>query len=300
MPKLIDYYLTLLICFFATACATCSSQETSTGLSPINNAIPQRHDYMLTGSKFIKTTYNLNEQQRERAAYNQIISGNFPQFMRKLVPIKIDFNANGRENELTIWVTRDYLSIGSEKDFIRMPMNPLTAQKIANKFGSILPTAKIVDIIYRNATVKLSPSPQKPGPQMTQSWYYLQHNSMIQKQLGYKIPSGLIAGHKKDVVITNRLFSRKGRVAIYGWHRKNYKAIQPLSLVHHEKYADYSHGIRLVRNKVVFNGKVVPILSILNSRSLAHALSYEGPMKKIQYEFPFRYLAAKTFNVFSH
>jgi hypothetical protein len=38
--------------------------------------------------------------------------------------------------------------------------------------------------------------------------------------------AGLITGHKKDVVVTNRLVSRPDCVAIYGWHRRDRRPIQ--------------------------------------------------------------------------
>ncbi len=39
-------------------------------------------------------------------------------------------------------------------------------------------------------------------------------------------------------------------LAIYGWHRENGVAIQPLTIVHKDTYVDYSHGIRLVSRAV--------------------------------------------------
>jgi hypothetical protein len=44
---------------------------------------------------------------------------------------------------------------------------------------------------------------------------------MVQAQrdgLGSR-PGALIAGHQKDLVLTGRLWSEPGRVAIYGWPR---------------------------------------------------------------------------------
>ena len=92
--------------------------------------------------------------------------------------------------------------------------------------------------------MKLAPSPLPPGPQMMSNDYYRRHHQAIEAQRTGR--PGLIAGHKKDVVVTNRLVSRPDRVAIYGWHRRDGRPIQPLSLVHEASYADYSHGIRFV------------------------------------------------------
>jgi hypothetical protein len=79
----------------------------------------------------------------------------------------------------------------------------------------------------------------------------------------------LLAGHKKDLVLANRLSSNRGRVAIYGWHRGNGDPIQPLSTVHGEYYADYSHGIRLVSRTAYVNGRPVDLRSLLTDGTYA-------------------------------
>ena len=84
---------------------------------------------------------------------------------------------------------------------------------------------------------------------MTSTEYYRTHNTMIEKQSQTRLASrlgALVSGHKKDVVLTNRLITHPGQIAIYGWHRAKATPIQPLSTVHGAGYADYSHGIRLV------------------------------------------------------
>ena len=68
----------------------------------------------------------------------------------------------------------------------------------------------------------------------------------------------LVSGHKKDVVLTNRLITHPGQIAIYGWHRGIGEPIQPLSTVHGAGYADYSHGIRLVSQMAMIDGKLRP------------------------------------------
>ncbi len=134
----------------------------------------------------------------------------------------------------------DYIAIGSNKDFIRVPMNPLTAQKIADRTGSILPTKKIVNEIYAQAEAKMTPQPIKASAQMMSSEYYQDSNNKIEQQRtskGFQLGQ-LMSGHKKDVVLTNRLDTNPQKVAIYGWHQPNGKAIQPLSTIHENTYAD--------------------------------------------------------------
>jgi len=85
-----------------------------------------------------------------------------------------------------------------------------------------------------------------------------------------------VCGHKKDIVITPRLAERAGRVAIYGWHRAEGVPIQPLSTVHEARYADYSHGVRLVSDTVFIGAARRPVFDVLEDPYLCRLLSDEG------------------------
>jgi hypothetical protein len=163
-------------------------------------------------------------------------------------------------------------------------MNLYTAVEIAGEFGFILPTTKIVDALFKQATFHLRPQPMPPGPQMRSTACYLAHNQKIQEQrLALACPLGaLISGHKKDVVITRGLAQRKGKIAIYGWHRPSGDPIQPLCTTHSANYADYSHGIRLVSDTVLLSGKLTSIYEILEEPGLAKILSDEGAIPEVR------------------
>ena len=76
------------------------------------------------------------------------------------------------------------------------------------------------------------------------------------------MPDKLVAGHKKDLVVTPELMDRPDRVAIYGWHLADGKPIQPVYLGHVDHYEDYSHGVRLVHPIAMVNGHPVPLDSL--------------------------------------
>lgn len=141
---------------------------------------------------------------------------------------------NGKEIE----VSADYYI----ENGIRMPVDVPKALKIAKEYNATLPTKEIVDAIWRAADLKLSPIPMTPGPKMTTLEYFREHHRLIESQINRK-SFNLIAGHKKDILQP----LRQGRVTIYGWHRANGNPIQPVSNVHGAYYADYSHGLRLIR-----------------------------------------------------
>lgn len=247
--------------------------------------LPPRSPNAMTGSQFLEYTKSLPRNKREEAILKEVLSGNVPDFMREMQKISFTENINGRNVNVSMYVSRDYVSIGSNQDFVRIPVNPLTAQKIADRTGTYLPTKKIVDLIYKNSDYKYTPQPQQAGPQMMSNDYFKNHQAMIESQrIQKRIPlNSLVSGHKKDIVITNLLDSDPGKVAIYGWHQKNGKAIQPLSTIHENTYSDYSHGMRMVSPKINIDGQNYNIETILKDRELSKILSYEGVINKLRY-----------------
>jgi hypothetical protein len=141
----------------------------------------------------------------------------------------------------------------------------------------------MVDAIYDQSPYHFTPQPLPAGPQMRSTEYYRIHNTLINRQSADRgIPLGaLVSGHKKDVVLTNLLAAHPTQIAIYGWHRASGAPIQPLSTVHGAHYMDYSHGIRLISQTALVNGGRRSIYEILQDPSLAHALSDEGPLRRI-------------------
>lgn len=251
----------------------------STRLNVLLASIPPRPTGALSGSKFAASILTADPRQREQIIQDEILRGNVPDFLRKLVAVSLRAQLpSGKSLTATIFVTPDYLAIGSDDDFLRVPMNLYTAETVAKHFGFILPTKKIVDLIYAQSAYHLNPQPMSAGPLMRSTEYYRTHNQMVQDQLIARgIPVGsLISGHKKDVVVTNLLASNEGRIAIYGWHRGVGEPIQPLSTVHGAFYADYSHGIRLISDTVLIDGKRESIYDVLRDPILAKFLSYEG------------------------
>lgn len=246
---------------------------------PTLTGIPQRSGAAPVGSRFIASSAKFSNTQREAAIVKEITRGNIPDYLRHMQTVTFQTKLkDGRYHQVEMNVMPDYLAIGSDKDFVRIPMSPLSAQQIADRYKLVLPTAKLVDEIYKNASLKYAPSTLPPGKKMVSNDFYRQHNQLIEKQRKGRTLAQLSGGQKKDVVITNRLKKQPGKVAIYGWHRSNGKVIQPLSLVHGDYYADYSHGIRLIDPWIKVDGKRRNINAVLNDSFLAPLVSGEGKM----------------------
>lgn len=248
------------------------------------SALPVRSPALPTGTDFARRVGALSEDDREAAIEDQLLAGNVPEFLRHLVPVRMDWQVPGEGLvHLTFCVLPDYLAIGSDTDFLLVPMRLATALTVAAKYGFILPTAKMVDAIYEQSAVHLSPQPLPAGDHMRSTDYYRHHNEIVGEQRA--AVGGLLglltAGDKKDLVITNRLWSNLERVAIYGWHKRDHDPIQPLSTVHGARYADYSHGVRLVSDTVYVDGAPRPIVDVLSDPTLSRALNSEGPIARL-------------------
>jgi hypothetical protein len=253
--------------------------------------LPARPANALRGSEFAKSIASLERPDREEKIYFQVALGNVPDFLRKLAPIHTQSVTNDRTNSAVYYVTPDYLAIGSDADYFLVPLSPITAQRVADLAHCSLPTKKMVDDIYAAAAVKLTPSPIPPSPAMVTMPIFVEHDATVhgqRKEELEKHPLGaLVAGHKKDVVISGKLPSTGGKVAIYGWHKPDGKPIQPLYTGHADYYADYSHGIRLVQTKLTVNGHSRTITEVLADPELSILLSDEGPITNPKYPADF-------------
>ncbi len=253
--------------------------------SALTRAIPRRPGRAGDGSAVIGRLTGAGGSSRDNAIVDEVLAGNVPDFLRDLVPVTFTGNgANGQRTRVTICVTPDYLAVGSNRDFVRVPLGLPAALRVAERFDMVLPTTRMVDAIYQQAQVRLSPAPMDPTSAMASTGYFLRHNATVQGQMsqaGGRLGQ-LVSGHKKDLVLTNRLQQNPGRVAIYGWHQRNGQAIQPLSTVHGAQYADYSHGIRLVSRRAYVNGRAVDLRDLLSDGRLAGLVSSEGTITNRQ------------------
>ena len=136
----------------------------------------------------------------------------------------------------------------------------------------------MVDDIYAAAEVKVEPHPMTRDRDAVET--FVQHNDIIEQQRAAKNHKlgRLLAGHKKDVVVSNRLKDSPNSVAIYGWHKLDGKPIQTLYTGHVDWYVDYSHGVRLVKQIMMVDGKSRPVAEVLRDATLSKLLSDEGPI----------------------
>ena len=253
--------------------------------------IPARNEASESGSAFMKRIEPLPLSEREEEIYKTLASGNMPDFLRNMITIRDTLaDAEGIIHSVEYEVMPDYLAVGGDKDFCRIPMSPHTAQRLADFFGASMITSKISDRIYRAAEVKLTPFNYIPvGNANELVTKFEDHNTQIEKQLaeaGGK-HGQLVAGIKKDVILAARLADQHDRLILYGWHKPDGKPIQPVYSGHVDWYVDYSHGIRFINNQVLLDGSPVLFTDILKDPVLYKIFSNEdSPMSQPAYKKP--------------
>ncbi|MHB1312512.1 MAG: hypothetical protein ACYC3L_10905 [Gemmatimonadaceae bacterium] len=247
--------------------------------------IPKRASGALTGTAFIATIAHEAKDARETATRREILAGNIPSFLRKLRTVEASIvGADGVKHTVRYEVMPDYLSVGSDDDFVRMPMTPYTAQAFGDSYGFVLPTKKMVDDIWAAAQVHLEPRPLTKDRDSTLT--FLEHHRIIEEQLAGQPRGVFVAGIKKDVVVSNALLAKPNRVAIYGWHYLNGEPIQPVYAGHVDWYIDYSHGIRMVRGWMTVDGVRMRFEDVLADPALRALLSDEGALTFTRYDRP--------------
>src|SRR5205085_11592621 len=120
---------------WSRAAPTTAPATTAAKPQAANAQIPARSRDAVRGHTFAKSIENLPAKDREEAILREISRGNLPDFERKFVTIRVKDGNHVAQYQ----VIPDYLAVGSDEDFVRMPMTPMTAQKLADLFGCALP-----------------------------------------------------------------------------------------------------------------------------------------------------------------
>ncbi len=277
------------------------------------------------GSAFIRSIYGKGRpadwQARERAIFKQIVSGNVPDALaRRLVRIELSVQRKGRTITGSVQVMPDYLCIGSDEEYVYIPMDPVTAQRVAFELDMNLPTARICNAVYDAAgkidaknqldaiprdyaqqDLSLRKTPKDVNQVSTAA--YEEHSEAIQARMrsrGLRL-GDLVAGHKKDVVLSQGLHANPEQIAFHGFYTKAGrtdpgKPIEPCSypgqsvpsckevpsLAHGKekgrRFCDYSQGVRLVSDDMIVDGQRMSMRKVLVDPELSWLISAQGPI----------------------
>jgi hypothetical protein len=183
-------------------------------------------------------------------------------------------------------------------DGIRINVTAHTQQVIADKWGCTLLTAKLSDLIWHNADIRLKPCPRK----ITSSTKgMINHSQDIDKQLEDIDCSGkLLSTVGKNWIITNKLISKPGIACNHGWHfsgnsfqgingnvnpsllknpetKTYWKLIQSMGTAHDSiNHSDYSQICRLVCRECIINGKTMDLIDVFKDKTLSTLVNHDG------------------------
>lgn len=239
-------------------------------------------DKNLTGTAFYEMSKAYGHKLRDSLLIDSFFKEQVPEFFFNFRPVTVKHkDLSGKKYTIRFYCSPDYISIGNNADWARVPITPMAAQLIADSLNCFLPTPKMVDLIYQQSNVKLHPIPLDTFRDSTITMW--QHHLLIEDQR--KGEKGLISGIKKDIVICSKqkLKGKVDRVAIYGWHKLDSKPIQPLYGGHVNWYVDYSHGARMVYRKIKVNGSWMDYTEFFANESLSISLSDQGADLMLHY-----------------
>src|SRR6478609_9584874 len=107
--------------------------------------LPARPKNSLTGSAFVQKIKDLAPAKREQAIVTEILKGNIPNFERFLTPVERRLTSGPYRGQiLRFWAVPDYLAIGSDRDYVRVPLNMYSVKLLSKKLDLSLPTEKMV------------------------------------------------------------------------------------------------------------------------------------------------------------
>jgi hypothetical protein len=236
----------------------------------------------LTAHAFLARIDKLTGQAREREILAALLAGHSPPSWQRFVTVTMADDGDGAlppapgSQPVEVDVLCDYVAVGTDEDFVRVPMYPTTAQLLCDAMDLRLPTARMVRKVWAAAPAKLAPQPWRGKGGMASSRAYAEHDDMVRRQIAQSCPGlaagTLLAGHKKDIVISPQVGD--DNVVIYGWHRLSGVPIQaPNGRSHSKHYVDYSHGVRLVKPTVRVGGRAARYEDVLADPVLGRPLT---------------------------
>lgn len=238
-----------------------------------------------TGSEFIDELKQIGDldhspKAREKMAQKileEIDAGHIPSFCHQK-NFKTVTMSNSAGTKVQFRTSADYLSIGTDDNYVRIPITPILALKLHKKYGWGMPTAKMTDTIYNQAGKQLKGiglvKSKEDTEHMQSAEFINRHNQLYNQQLTSQekdqIAKGelLVAGHKKDIILSRYAIDHPDVMDFRGLYLTPGKPIQT-NPAHTPAYSDYAQGFRLI----------APQITIINPNHTSETMSYYQALK---------------------
>ena len=182
----------------------------------------------------------------------------------------ITSNYKGRRAQ--IQVTTDALTILG----VRFDVTAEGAQRIADQLHAILPTPRILQLVWEQAAVRIEPCTLPPDEKMASTARMIQHSNCVDKRIGGR--AGMVANEGKHWVLSNRIAGKDNLAANYGWFIRGRRPVQTVGTRHDTAHTDYSQILRLVKPIINVDGRDIDIRHVGRFPELWGLVSDEGPL----------------------
>jgi hypothetical protein len=182
----------------------------------------------------------------------------------------ITSNYKGRRAQ--IQVTTDALTILG----VRFDVTAEGAQRIADQLHAILPTPRILQLVWEQAAVRIDPCTLPPDEKMASTARMIQHSDCVDRRIGGR--AGMVANEGKHWVLSNRIAGKDNLAANYGWFIRGRRPVQTVGTRHDTAHTDYSQILRLVKPIINVDGRDIDIRHVGRSPELWGLVSDEGPL----------------------
>ncbi|MBR2049919.1 MAG: hypothetical protein IJ957_04360, partial [Rikenellaceae bacterium] len=143
----------------------------------------------LAGSDFMRRADTTAFWTLEDIIVETVTAGQVPDALRHFrkitftTPVVDSVEILRKKHKVEMWVLPDYVAIGTNDDFVRMPMGPLAAQRIADALDCTLPTPFLVDRIAEASEGHVDIFPFRPlGNRNSQPIVFQDSNNAINAQ----------------------------------------------------------------------------------------------------------------------
>jgi hypothetical protein len=169
---------------------------------------------------------------------------------------------------------------------VRVAVCALTAQRLADLYGALLPTSRVSDLAWQQAAVRLDPLTQVADAHMADTSRFVAHSEALARAIAGRL--GLAATVGKDWIASPRALRWPGWAVNYGWHARSGTPIQglgrpdakPFHDVHHVDYSQWAP--RLVQPVVEVDGEPHPFAQLAADPALCALVSSEGPIASMR------------------
>lgn len=235
-------------------------------------AIPKGMAPTITGTEFLSSVERMSVEDRERAIVAAVMAGQVPDNFRSFVPISVAWNGHtGR-----FWISPSALVVGTDADQFHAPVTVGAAQKIADHYGLMLPTRKMILAKYRDpGTIRIPFHAYLPSQGHRDLSTWRDSSAVIESRRGGRL--GPTEGDHKVYILTAARRGREDRISIYGAFNSAGAPIQKGDgLPHGLGQLDYSQQPEFVLPMGEVDGAPKPLSEALADPALASLFSDDG------------------------